>query len=365
MVSSAKRRDFVGKPICWRTRLLTVFEAKEIAKGWINRDAIDLPGFVGAYLTGSLTWMEDTEPYSICSDVDIKVVIDGTALPKDRGKFPYDGVILEVGYASLQSLLETEVILGDYHRANEFRKPTALVDPEGTLTKIQTDIGSRFAERPWVLMRCQHAKLRVKNWLDGTKSRVSLHDRVTSVFFAAGVTTHILLVANLSNPTVRRRYASCYELLKGRDEMDLHCRLLSTLGSRDLTRDQVMDHMNDVGNAFDQACYLLTSPYKFAADMTAQTRSIAIGGSLEMIDEGRHCEAMFWILAVYSRSRAVISIDGAKEDLPNFDKGYWRVLRSLGIESESDLQKRAAQIRSDLEPVWRTAINIVGSIPQN
>ena len=58
--------------------------------------------------------------------------------------------------------------------------------------------------------------------------------------------------------------------------------------------------------AFDAAQAALSAPYPFAADLAADARPVAIDGSLELIAAGLQREAVFWIVATYSRC-----LDGA------------------------------------------------------
>ncbi len=70
-----------------------------------------------------------------------------------------------------------------------------------------------YAKRQWVLRRCQHARHEVLDGLAATDESASLPDQMIEWLFATGRTTHVLLVAGLKNPTVRRRYMAVRDLL--------------------------------------------------------------------------------------------------------------------------------------------------------
>ena len=343
--------------------MIKVSAAKELARAWVDSEASKLPGFAGAYLAGSITYMADDARFPTCSDVDIKVLIDGFEPPENLGKFVFADVILEVGYASLDDFKDPEKILADYHLAGAFRGPTAISDATGRLLELRQYVGARFAQRKWVLKRCEHARATVRYWLSGVGAAQDLHDKVTACHFAAGVTAHVILIAGLHNPTVRRRYAECAKVLEDCGRLDVHERMLRTLGAGSFNERQVLNCLAEVGKAFDFACSVIESPYRFAADMTEATRPIAIEGSLEMIEQGYHREAMFWILAIYSRCRAVVSADTSADTLADFDLGYWRLLGSLGIETLEDLGARAIRVQDDLDHVWEVAMSIVDANP--
>ena len=83
-----------------------------------------------------------------------------------------------------------------------------------------------------------------------------------------------------------------------------------------------------------------------------------------MIDQGFHREAMFWSLAVYSRCRAVISVDAPKSALVQFDDGYWQMLKSIGITSQSDMDGRVIQVTKDIEHIFDISLEIIdGRMP--
>jgi len=51
-----------------------------------------------------------------------------------------------------------------------------------------------------------NAKDKILAHLRSINKEVALHDQLMACLFAAGITTHVLLVAGLRNPTVRARY---------------------------------------------------------------------------------------------------------------------------------------------------------------
>lgn len=338
---------------------MSVRDAKEIARHWSEHEARKIPGFVGTYLTGSTAWKDEAEIHPASSDIDVIVVIDAETLPEKLGKFANRSGLLEVGFVTLAEITEIDTILADYHLAGSFRKPTTICDPTGKITEIQTAAAAQYADAEFVLHRLKHARQNALSFQDGYASAVTLHDQVTSLFFAAGVTTHMLLTAALENPTIRRRYIAARAVLDRIDKHGLHEDLLATLGSRDLDAVAVQKHLDRLALQFDFAGSILTTPYRFAADMAPDARAVAIGGTQEMIDQGFHREAMFWLLAVYSRCRAVISVDAEAAMLARFDFGYWRMLNSVGITSHADMDRRADQVLKDIDHVMEVSSKII------
>jgi hypothetical protein len=84
--------------------IVIVRHAKDIARQWVAEEAGRVPGFHGAYFAGSVTWLPDGASLPATSDVDINVVLAGSSPPKERGKFVYRDVLLEVTCLSIDQL---------------------------------------------------------------------------------------------------------------------------------------------------------------------------------------------------------------------------------------------------------------------
>jgi hypothetical protein len=100
------------------------------------------------------------------------------------------------------------------------------------------------------------------------------------------VTTHLLLVAGLKNPTVRQRYVALRELLAEYGCLAAYEMFLDMLGCAQLSRARVEHHLAALSEAFDSAASVITTPFPFAADIS--TVAIAIDGSRRMIERGDH-----------------------------------------------------------------------------
>ncbi|HET7095074.1 MAG TPA: hypothetical protein VFI22_16400, partial [Thermomicrobiales bacterium] len=188
-------------------------------------------------------------------------------------------------------------------------------------------------------------------------------ERVTAGLFAAGVTTHILLVAGLRNPTVRRRYLTTRELLTGCGRLDAYAPLLDLLGCGRMTRSQVERHLDALAVAFDAAKAVVTTPFSFAGDISDLARPLAIDGSRALIDAGDHREAVFWIAATWSRCQLIWQRDAPAEVRHAFDAGYGGLLADLGIASPADLRRRRNAIGAALPWIGEVADDIIAASP--
>lgn len=345
-----------------------VRDAKALARRWVEDEAASLPGFVGAYLAGSATWLSDDAPLPDTSDLDVNVVLAEGVGPRDRVKLLYGGTLLEASYIPVDLLRTPEAVLADYHLAGAFRTPSVILDPTGRISEIQAAVSERFADPQWVRKRCEHARAHVLRQLDALDSprpnpERAIPERAIGILFPTGVTTHVLLVAGLRNPTVRRRYAEARRLLDDYGHLGFHEELLDLLGCARMTRERVEQHLATLAEAFDAACGCARTPFPFSADLTKLSRPIAIDGSRELIEQGLHLEAVFWIAVTHSRCQAVLAAD-APDLAERHAPAYLEMLAELGIGTPDEVRRRAEEVRSALPRVWAVAEEIMARNPR-
>lgn len=343
--------------------MTTVDQARKVARSWVEDEVGDLPGVRGAFLHGSTTWLGGDAVIPAASDVDVVVVADAT-IPKERlGKTRAGGVILDVSGLRTEDLGSADRVLGQYHLAGSFRAPSIVFDRDGWLTDLNAAVARDFAQRRWVERRVEHAEERVRNNLRALETPAPFHEMVTSWLFAAGVTTHVLLVAGLRNPTVRTRYVAVRALLAEYGMEEFHEPLLDLIGCANWTSAQALGHLDGLTEAFDAAKTLIRTPFFYASDISDLARPIAIGGSRDLIDRGLHREAVFWLAATWSRCMAVFAADAPPSVQDRFEPGYRRLLADLGIASAGDLRRGGMEIAAALPRIRDVADAIMATNP--
>ncbi len=340
---------------------MIVKHAKAVARQWVLEEAGALPGFRGAFFHGSMTWLPETAALPATSDVDVMVVLAEPSPPVKLGKILYRDVILDVSYLPSDLLQSADLILGQYHLAGSFWAPSVISDPTGQLTALQTAVSKDYAKRQWVYRRCDHARDKVLQHLQSLSESEPFHDQVTAWLFATGVMTHMLLVAGLRNPTVRRRYLATQELLADYGLLESYETLLELLGCARMTRTRVEHHLATLADVFDAAKAVVKTPFFFTSDISDLARPIAIEGSYELIERGNHREAIFWIAATYARCQKVLYHDAPLEVQERFDPGFRDLLNDLGISSPADLQRRGEQVKASLPWVWEVAEAVIAA----
>jgi hypothetical protein len=336
--------------------------ARSVAREWVEETGQSLSGFQGAFLHGSIIDLPDDAPVAPTSDVDMMVVVDDVDAVVKPGKFRYRGVLLEASLITGEQVATPERVLGEYNLAGSFRRPGILADPTGRLTAVQAVVEERFARQRWVEVRCAQAMEKVRSGFP-LRDGDPFHDQVIAWLFPAGVLTHVVLVAALANPTVRKRYAAVRAVLAEYGRLDVYEPLLELLGAAGLNAERVQAHLGAMTEAFDVAKTVICSPFFFAADISDLARPVAVDGSQALIDQGLHRKAVFWIVATYSRCMAVFERDGTPEFYARFEPGYRRLLADLGIESLDDLQRRRAEVVQALPWIGDVAREIMDANP--
>jgi hypothetical protein len=136
------------------------------------------------------------------------------------------------------------------------------------------------------------------------------------------------------------------------------------LGCAQLSPSRVESHLDALVDVFDATKAIIETPIFFASDISDIGRSIAIDGSRKLIEQGDHREALFWIVATYSRCQKVLSSDAPVEMQDQFSLGYRRLLADLGITSDADLHQRGEEVKDFLPQIWEVAEAIMSVNPE-
>jgi hypothetical protein len=340
---------------------MRVGQARDAARQWVIQEASGIPGFWGAYTAGSTNWLPDDAELTATSDFDVMVVLTDPNQASRRCKFRYRDVLLEASYLNADQLRSSDLILSDYHLAPSFRTTNILLDPSGHLTALRAIVRRDYAKRQWVRQRCANAKDRALGHLRSINEGARLHDLVIAYLFAAGIMTHVLLVAGLRNPTVRARYVAVRQLLAEYGQLEFHETILEMLGTARMSRGRVDLHLATLTDIFDAAKKAIKTPFPFASDLSDIARPIAIDGSLELIERGYHREAMFWIAVTHSRCLQVLSGDTSMELPQSFHDSYRHLVGDLGIASFAEVRRRCAEVEGLLQQVWEVAERIMAA----
>jgi hypothetical protein len=342
---------------------MRVRDAKAAARQWILEQVGTLPSFHGAFLTGSITSAPDDAVFPPTSDVDVKIVMDA---PPDTGgpeKFVAHGTILDVSYAPSDDVRSPEVVLGNYYTAVHFVWPSILLDPSGNLSAIHQVVAREYPRRIWVRRRSEHARSSVEDVLTWLNPTAPIHDQVFTLLLALALSSHVVLVADLKNPTIRKCLVVLKDVLTAYCHESLHERVLGILGSASMDRRQVDSLLTSCVEAFDAAIVVRSTPFPYASNIAAFARPIAIEGSRELIISGHHREAMVWLATIHTWCQTVLHNDAPDEVRSRLTPAYQRLLSELGVASYVNVAGRMEQVGKLLPDLWQVAEEVIATNP--
>jgi len=318
---------------------MRIDEAQAVAAAWVEaHDFAPLP-VVGSFLAGSTLEADPGDELAPESDVDVTVVVEGAAPPK-LGKFDVRGVRVEVTYLSWSELADPQRVARVPHLAPSFAKDSVLSDPDGRLRRLEAQVRPLFARPDVIEDRCTHVLQRMAA---DTLPGPSWPEAVIGWLFPTSLSTHVVLVAARRNPTVRLRYLRAREVLAAYGLADRYPELLAQLGCLDLTPSLVSGHLTPLAETFDAAVGCGPSGFFFATDITAGSRPVAIEGTAALVEHGDHREAVFWLVATFSRCLQILDAAEAP-DRARHHEGFARAVSDLlGLRTRADLARRRSE----------------------
>jgi len=334
---------------------MRIADAQAVAAAWVRSyDFAPLP-VLGTFLAGSTVAARGEDELAPESDVDVVVVLDGPA-PAKLGKLFVRGVRVEVTYLPWAELEDPERVLRTPHLAPSFARDTVLEDPTGRLRRLQQAVEPHFARPDVVLDRCAHVLARMAA---EPLPAESWPEAVTGWLFPTSLGTHVVLVAALCNPTVRLRYLRAREVLTERGLADRYPELLAHLGVQHVTPNLVRTHLASLSAAFDAALGCGPTNFFFASDITAGSRPVAIDGTAAMVDRGHHREAVFWLVATFSRCLQILDATDAERRQLHHDAFAQAVADLVGVREPADLRRRRAGLLAGLPALRDLARQLV------
>jgi hypothetical protein len=317
-----------------------VDEARARAGDWVRGQVHWPRPFVGAFFTGSTVDADPADEVAATSDVDVAVVLEGEA-PGKPGKLVHDGALLEVTYLPWSALADAAVVARTFYLAPSFARDTVIADPEGRLRALREAVAPVFA-RPDVVRDRWHSVLARMNAVPEPGG--SWADAVTRWLFPLSLSTNVVLVAALANPTVRLRYQRARATLEACGLADRYPPLLAELGCAEATPALVGRHLATMTAAFDDAAAGPPAPFFFAADLTPAARPVAVDGASELVAAGDHREAVFWLVATFARCVQTLDAVGAANAARHAEAFAAAVADLLDLRTPGDLARRRAAV---------------------
>ena len=317
----------------------TTAEVIALAKEFVEKNYLGQPGFVGAHLVGSIIHSDGSEIFPTYRDVDIAIIMDSIEYQKIEEVFQ-EGYVLECILSSSSRYRSAEDILAIPGMACNLQKNSIIVDPEGRLAEIHRKVAEDFAMRYWVKRRADSDMSVAKSSLDSMGLARNTVEAVHSLCEFIMRCSASITVAHLKPPTHRRTLANLKVLMKSADEKALFADILNAFGSAQLNESDARTFLQQCLEAFDRAIVVKRSPVPFEWKLDPCIRDYLELGTLEIIEEGFPCEAIFWIAVFFVISTIAIQQDGLAEEKALYARRLKAFLHALGLESAESIKQR-------------------------
>lgn len=340
-------------------------QAVEAARSWVREEAYALPGFCGAYLSGSILEAADGDIWPESSDVDVVLVLrDPNEIPA-FGKFRYGEALLEITLLERSAFHSLEHVLRTHYLAFALNAGVILSDPEGWLVPLHRQTASAYARPEWVRARCRGFLAGIRRSAEEFDATVPYPARVNSWLFPTGISTFPILAAALCNCTVRRRYARAREALQQYGLGDFYPALLRQLVGDGFDPACLPGHLDALAETFDLACETSgpSDAYRFRSDIRPQARPIAIDGCRQMLSSEHPQDAIFWMGVTFARCQTVLALDDPALSARRLS-AFRAFMADIGIAQDGDFVRRFAQLEAFLPQIERIAERIMRTRPE-
>jgi hypothetical protein len=334
---------------------MNVNEARSIARRWVEEQASQIPGFMGAFFAGSTNEMDGDAPMPATSDVDVVILVDGDA--RHISRLDEDGLVVEVSTLPASRILQpADVVLSDFRYACHFARPTVIADPSGRLAQLQEEVSAEYGRRVWVEKRCEMLRKRLVDDFLGHSEWAHLLAHPDEVWgpparlhYALLLAAQIPAVADLRSPTVRRSLVVCGQVLADAGRSDVQESLLDCMGVAAASHEQTSAHLQACSRAFDRAVEVFQTPFFFSSMINADSRSMVVAGAQQILDMGLPGETLWWIHFVHDWVQEALQNDAPPAEKAQFAEEYLALLAEIGQGSPQACEERESML-ADLAP---------------
>ena len=286
---------------------------------------------------------------------------------EDTLEISYHGFLLECGVLSIEQYRSPEKVLSNPELACNLAVNSILSDPATLLLPLHIVVAREYTRRKWIHVRCAYEKQLVTESLEALRQALSPFERDEAIFHLLSVMLYLaglLAVAYLRPPTYRRSLVLLRTLLSEQRRADLHEEALSILGYGHLTQQQVESYLQACALAFDRVLEVKQGPFPFDYKYHPHLRPYIIAGSEEMIREGYHREAMFWIHSFLKFSTSALQLYAPQTEIPHFQANVERLVQTLGLVTSGELLTRFQRAKELAGSIFAIADDVVEQVAQ-
>jgi len=336
-----------------RRGLMTVYEVRKIAIQWVNEQVSGIPGLHSVFFDGSINSMDHDNYFPDSSDVDLCFVVRDSALATtSQRKLRHHGLLLDASFHPLSSLGTAESVLKNFIYAYHLSTSSIIYDPSHEMEQIHRKVAEEYPRQKWVQARRESVlNAASEHLIPRLTSDAPLYDRIWAFLLIDNHGLQLPLISLLKPPSFKKSIIFFRDICKEKGLNDLYQAHLQLIGSAPMGRLQFARYLGLCTAAYDFAVKVKRTPFFMDFNVSAESRSLVIDGSLDLLDNDCEREAIAWILFGWSIAIKAIENDAPATERQEFITEYYAFLRAIGLETLEDFSHKADLAKSFLAMV--------------
>jgi hypothetical protein len=348
-------------------------QVRQITQEWVTGNLDHYPGLVAAHLVGGITTTPHYAPFPSYKDVDFHMIFaPGSPALKPLGPFLsnvevlYKGLMLEGGMKPMSEYQSAAAALANPEIAHHLMvDQSILYDPTGMLQALRKQVSREFARRDWVRARIEHERRGLQGALANLPmARAGGGSGEVLLGYTFTFLTALLCVATLRPPSTGSQASlRMCEVLAEANRLELYEEALATLGVAKTSRARVEQFLREGIEAFDLAVTIKHSPHPAGHKLHAHLRPYFVESCQSLMQEGRHREALYWLILFHLSACDVILMDGPDAQKPKFAAYAATFLEEIGMDSQGARAARWEQATRLYDRFFALAEEIINQHP--
>lgn len=341
---------------------MTHDQVYEAAQKWLFESGCKIPGYAGAYLSGSFLEHAPDKEWPADSDVDVVILCHEDPVPQ-AGKFHFNSVLIEASYMHVREFADPERVMVVHYLSYALSHAVILDDPDGILAPLCAFVQAEYAkpERMRTRWRAMIAEIcRDCGPVDPTRS---FHMQAMGWLFTTSKTAFPILLAAGRNCTVRKRLGAARTTLEEFDCAEIMDELLLPLLGNAFNPACLPAHVDAMERAFEAACNSdgPSCTYRFRSDISPDNRALSVDWCHAILQTAHPEDCIFWLGATWTRCLTILDMDKDPSYAQHLE-GLNAFLADLGIRSTEDFTARLAALETFLPHLDELAERVMQAV---
>ena len=327
---------------------MTHTQAYETVRRWLTESGSMLPGYAGAYLSGSFLEHAPDAEWPSDSDIDVMLLCREEPVPQ-AGKFHYDGALIEASYMHVKELADPGRVLLVHYLAYALSHAAILDDPDNILAPLCAFVQAEYDRPECLRARWQAMIAEIRRDCGPVDPARPFHMQAMGWLFTTTKTAFPVLIAAKRNCTVRKRLGAARAALEMIGKPEIMGEILAPLLGDNFDPAHMPAHVGGLERAFEAACRSAgpSRDYRFRSDIAPENFALSVGWCRSMLETAHPEDCIFWLGATWTRCLTILDMDKDPSYAEHLE-GLKSFLADLGIRSTDDFTARLAALEAFL-----------------